>query len=150
MLDRKSAALENIVGQERFKVATDPGGNRALSINGPGEHRPAVEVLDEPGQSGGVAGAEFAGSDRFVQEFLRFLAQGAELRKCDGVEVRVGEIDLEISEAVGHGLGSRREGGALDVEFDERFKCRFILGARGRELLRYGGGRTAAEGEEQA
>src|SRR4030088_1425771 len=101
MLDRKTAATNNIAGQEGLKVATDPGGNGTLSINGPGEHRAAVQVLDEPGEPRGVAGAEFAGRDGFVQEFLRFLAEGAELRKSDGVEVRIGKIDLEISEAVG-------------------------------------------------
>ncbi len=107
-------------------------------------------MLDEAGEFGGVAGAKVAGGDGGVEELLRFLAEGAELGEGDGVEVGVGEVDLEIGEAVGHGLGSGREGGALDVELDEGLEWRCVFGAGGGELLRDGGGRGAAEGEEQA
>ncbi len=136
--------------EEGFEVAADPGGDGALSIDGPGEHGAAVDVLDKACELGGVAGTEFAGSDGFVEELLRFVAEGAELRESDGVEVGIGEIDLEIGEAVGHGLGSGREGGAFCVELDEGFEGGVVLGAGGGELLGDGAGRGAAKREEQA
>jgi len=142
--------LKDIVSQQSFEFAAHPGGNRALSINGPGEHRAAIDVLDEAGECGGIARAEFAGRDGGVEKVLGFLAKRAELREGDGVEVGVGEIDLEISEAVGHSVGSGREGGALDVKLDESFERRFIFGAGGGELLRDGAGGCAAHGQEQA
>ncbi len=133
-----------------MEVATDPGGDGALSIDGPGEHGAAVDVLDEAGEFGGVAGAEFAGGDGGVEELLRFLAEGAELREGDSVEGGVGEIDLEIGEAVGHSFGSGGEGGAFDVELDEGFERRCVFGAGGGELLLDGAGGGAAEGEQKA
>src|SRR5258707_426505 len=82
--------------EEGLEVATDPGADGALPVHGPGEHGAAVDVLDEAGEFGGVTVAEFAGGDGFVQELLCLLAEGAELREGDRVEVGVGEIDLEI------------------------------------------------------
>lgn len=136
--------------EEGFEIAANPGGDGALPIDGPGEHGAAVDVLDEAGEFGGVTGAEFAGGNGGVEELSRFLAERAELRKGDGVEIRVGEIDLEIGEAVGHGFGSRGEGGAFCVEADEGFEGGVVFGAGGGELLRDGAGCGAAHGEEQA
>src|SRR5229473_6312075 len=147
---RSRSAASLVGGEEGLEVAADPGGDRALSIDGPGKHGAAVDVLDEARELGGVAGAKFAGGDGGVEELLRFVAEGAELREGDGVEVGVGEIDLEIGEAVGHGFGGGREGGAVGVELDERFERGFVLGAGGGELLRDGAGGGAAGGKEQA
>jgi len=148
---RNSLGPASLVGGEECgEVAADPGGDGALSIDGPGKHGAAVDVLDEAGERGGVAGAKFAGGDGGVEELLRFVAEGAELSESDGVEVGVGEIDLEIGEAVGHGFGGGREGGAVGVELDEGFERGFVLGAGGGELLRDGAGCGAAEGQEQA
>ena len=128
----------------------DPDGHGTLPIDGPGKHGSAVEVLDESGELGGIAGAEFADGDGGIEELLRFVAEGAELLEGDSVEVGVSEIDLEIGEAVGHGFGSGCESGAFGVELDESFERGFVFGAGGGELLRDGAGSGAAEGEEQA
>ena len=47
-------------------------------------------MLNQAGETGGVAGPEFAGGHGFVEEFLCLPAKGAELGKRDGVEVWVG------------------------------------------------------------
>jgi hypothetical protein len=50
---------------------------------------------------------ECAGSDGFVEKFCCFGANDAELGQGDSVEVGIGEIDLEIGEAVGTGRSTR-------------------------------------------
>ena len=107
-------------------------------------------MLDQASELSGVALAEFAGGGGFVEEFLRLLADDAELRESDGVEVGVGQVDLEIGETIGHGIGRGGEGGAVHVQFDEGLERRGVLGAGGCEFLRDGGRSGAAHGEEQA
>jgi len=41
--------------EERFEVAADPARQRAFAEDGPIEHGPAVDLLDEAGELGGVA-----------------------------------------------------------------------------------------------
>jgi hypothetical protein len=107
-------------------------------------------VLDQARELSSIAGAEFAGSDGFVEELFRLGADGAELREGDGVELGIGQIDLEISEAVRHCFRSGSEAGAIGVKLDKSFEGRGVFGADGGELLRDCGGSSAAHGQEQA
>ena len=43
---RSKSAASLVGGEEGLEVAADPGGDGALSIDGPGEHGAAVDVLD--------------------------------------------------------------------------------------------------------
>src|ERR1700730_11478424 len=44
LLDQRTPARKDIVRQQGLELTADPGGHRALSIDGPGEHRAAVKV----------------------------------------------------------------------------------------------------------
>ena len=134
---RSSAAFGHsaIRLQQGFQFAADPRSNRALAINGPGEHGATVEVLDQTGQLRGIAFPKFSRGDGFLEKFSSFLANGEELRESDGVEFRVSKINLEVGQAVGHGFGRGRERSAFRVQLDERREGRFVFCAGGRELL---------------
>ena len=106
-------------------------------------------MLDEAGELGGVAGAEFAGGDGLIEELFRLGANGPELGEGNGVEVGIGEVNLQVGEAVGYGFGSGGEGRAIGVEFDEGFERRGMFRAAGGELLRDGRGGGATHGEQQ-
>jgi len=45
-----------IGGEKRFEIVADPGGYRALAVDGPGKHGAAVDFLGQAGEFGGVAG----------------------------------------------------------------------------------------------
>lgn len=108
--------------EEGFQVAADPGGNGAFAVDGPGKHGAAVDMLYQTRQLCGVTFAELAGDDRFVEELSGFFADGAELRERDGVKIGVGQIDLEIGEAVGHGFGRCSKAGTFREQFDQCLK----------------------------
>lgn len=135
--------------EQRFEVVAYPVGERALAENGPVQHGAAIDLLDEAGKIGGVAGEEFASGHGGVEELARFAADGFELREGNGAEVGIGEIDLEIGEAVGHSFGRGGEAGAIHVEFDQGLQRRSMLCTRCGELLDNGGRSSFHSGEEQ-
>src|SRR5438874_185585 len=101
-----------------FDVAPDPRGNRAYPVDGPGEHGAAVDVLNKPGQLAGFALAELASGNGLVEKLLGLVPKSAELRESDGMKLRVGQINLEVGEAVGHSLGSGSKSGAFCIQLD--------------------------------
>jgi len=52
----------------------------------------------------GVAFPKFACSDGFPEKFSSFLADGEELREGDGVEFRVGKVNLEVGQTEHFGV----------------------------------------------
>jgi hypothetical protein len=135
--------------EEGFKILADPVGESSLAEDGPVERGAAVDLLDEAGEFGGVAGDEFAGGEGGVEEFARFFAHGFKLRESDGVEFGIGEINLQVSETVGHGLRSGGEAGAVHEELDQCFQRRGVFGAGCGELFDYGGWSGFHGGEKQ-
>jgi hypothetical protein len=121
-----------------------------LAIDGPSEHRAAVGVLDEASELGGVAGVQFTGCDRFIKQPFCFDPDRLELLERDGVEVRIRQIVLQPGKPVGHGFGGGCKGSAIGVNLDESFQRRFVLGTRGRELLRNAAGPGVRQRKEQA
>ena len=107
-------------------------------------------MLEEAGELGGVAGDEFACGDGVVEELARFAADGFELREGDSVEFGIGQVDLEVGEAVGHRLGRGGEAGAIDKAFNQGFERRFESGAGGGELRGHAGRRGFHSGEKQS
>jgi len=145
-----AVALSGLVRRkEGFEVTTDPGGDRAFAVHGPRNHRAVIDVLDEAREFGSVAGAEFTGRDGFIEERFCFGADGAELCQGDGVKVGIGEVNLQVREAVGYRLGGGGEAGAIGVEFDQSFKRRGMFRAAGGELLRDGCGGGTTHGKQQ-
>jgi len=135
--------------KKRLEVATDPVGHRAFAVDGPSEHGTTIDVLDETSELGGIALAEFAGRNRFIENLARFIPDSAELRESDGVKVRVGQIDLQIGQAVGHGFRCWRERSAFRVKLDQSFEVGRVLCARRGKLLRHRGRSGSAQGQEQ-
>src|SRR5712692_8750171 len=123
--------------QQGFEVAADPRRHGAFAMDRPGQHRAAVDVLDQTSELCRITPSKLAGRNSLAEKFSSLLTDSAELRKSDGVKVRVNQVDLEVGEAIGHGFRSGREGGAFRIQLDERFERRFVLGARGCKLLGY-------------
>lgn len=86
-----------------------------MSVDGPSEHRAAIEVLDEAGEFARIAVAKLVSCDSFIEHFLGFITDGTELREGDGMKVWIGQIVLEPSQAVGHSLGRGCERSAVGV-----------------------------------
>ena len=83
--------VRRAVGQKQgYQLAANPGSHGSLTVDGPSKHGTAVDVLNEAGKLGCVAGAKFAGSDGAIEEFFGFVANNAELIESDSVKVRVG------------------------------------------------------------
>ena len=64
---------------------------------------------------GRIALPKLTGRDRFVEELSRLVANGSELRERNSVKLRIGQINLEIGETIGHGFRRGRERGAIRV-----------------------------------
>jgi hypothetical protein len=136
--------------EESFEVAAYPGCQSSLAEDSPVQHRAAVDLLNQAGQPGGVAFYYFACGHGFVEELLRFFADGPELSESDGAELRVGQIDLQVGQAVGHGFGSGGKPGALHEELNEGLERRFVFRAGGSKLFRHACRGSFNGGEEQA
>ena len=136
-------------GEQRTQVAAEPAGEGAFAVDGPGEHGAVIGLLDQTGELGGVARVELAGGNGFVEELLCFGTNGAELRQCDGVEVGIGEVDLQVGETIGDCFGCRGEARAVGVKLDQGFQRGSEFRATSGELLRNGGRSRAACREQQ-
>jgi hypothetical protein len=77
--------------EQTFERTAEPSGQGPFAVDGPVEHGAPVDLLDEPGQIGGVAGLEFVGRHGIIEEFLGFVADGGELRQGDGVKLGIDE-----------------------------------------------------------
>jgi len=74
-----------------------------------------MNLLDQPGEFGRIAVAKLAGCDSFIEKIPRFVAKGSELRERNGMKFRIGQINLEIGETVGHRFRGGREASAIRV-----------------------------------
>ena len=132
-----------------MEFAADPSVEKAFAVDGPREHGTLASVLDQASEGSGIAGAQFSGSSGFVEELFCFSANRPELSQRDGVEVGVGQVNLQVGEAVGYGFGGGGEAGAVGVKFDEGLERRGMLRTAGGELLRYARGSGTTDGEQQ-
>ncbi len=138
-----------IGAKEGFEILAHPIGESSLAEDGPVQHGAAVDLLDQAGEFGGVAGDEFLRGDGSVEEFAGFFADGFELRESDGAKIWIGQINLEIGESVGDGFRRGGEAGAIHKELDQGFQWRGVFGAGGGELLGHGGRSGFHSGEKQ-
>src|SRR5579864_7933024 len=80
-------ANAEVGAKQRHQFGADPRGDGTFAINGPGEHRAAVEVLDQTGEHRSVTPAKFAGGNGLVEKTSSLFTDGAKLRKSDGVKI---------------------------------------------------------------
>jgi len=118
-------------------------------MHSPIEHRSADETLRGIRETRGITPADFAGADRFVEQFLDFRSELTGVGESQAVKFGIGEIDLEEGEVVGESLGRLGHGGHA---FGNSFKSaqrRAVSGADAGELFCDAGCTLAGQSEEK-
>ena len=80
-----------IRGEQDLEGAANPGCKWTFAVDSPVEHGAAVDLLNQAGEIGSVAGFQLAGSDGVIQQLSGLVARGHVLRQEDRVEFGVGK-----------------------------------------------------------
>ena len=135
--------------QQGLHFAPDPDVQRAFPDDRPFQHGSSIKLLQQAGELPGVAMAQLARRDRLVEQPLRFRPQRPKLRQRDRVKFRIGQIHLQIRQAICNRFGRRRKPGAVGIDLNQRREWRTVFRPGLGELSRHRVRRRAARRQQQ-